>query len=297
MLTPSLPSEAASGVPVGAWRRLDAGLVARAANGTPRTGILPWTLDDLVTGTSDLAMTYRIGPFVAVTARGAGVERVANDASETIGTDPAPQANSRIDVIWVRATFILDGDTTPSVLFGVTKGVANANPQKPTIPAGALELATAVVTSSDLATQTCVTTQTARYTATAGGTVLLRNQAEMNAWTPADGATAYRLDTGLLMARRGGAWKLAASVTRATALLDSDANGFITIPHGLGVTPDAVSVSERNHPSTDTNTLAFRAVVWNDPDETAFKVRLINTSTPNAYPSSPQQFRLTWTAQ
>jgi len=195
MLTPSLPSEAATGVPVSAWRRLDAGLFARAANGTPRTGILPWTVDDLVTGTSDLAMTYRIGPFVAVTARGTGVERIANDASETRGTDPAPQANSRIDVIWVRAAFVLDGDTTPSVDFGVTKGAANANPQKPTIPAGALELATAVVTSSDLATQTCVITQTARFTAAAGGTVLLRSQAEMDAWVPVEGSRAWRIDT------------------------------------------------------------------------------------------------------
>ncbi|MEX8058749.1 hypothetical protein [Microbacterium sp. 16-032] len=207
MLTPSLPSEGASGVPVGAWRRLDAGLFARAADGTPRTGILSMTSDDLVTGTTDLAMTYRIGPFVAVTARGTGVERIANDASETIGTDAAPQANSRIDVIWVRATFVLDGDTAPTTTFGVSKGAANQNPQKPPIPAGALELATAEVKSSDLATQTVLITQTWRYTAAAGGVVRLRNKAEMDAWAPANGALAYRLDTGETITRAGGAWE------------------------------------------------------------------------------------------
>ncbi|TLF33223.1 hypothetical protein [Microbacterium sp. 5K110] len=207
MLTPSLPTEAPAGLSAAAWRRIQAGMAVRSAAGVSRVGVVPFSTDPIVTGTADLGMTYQIAPFVAVTARNsAGVEWVANDAITTVATTAAPGSNSRIDVIWVRCLFPLASDTGTAPLFGVTQGVANASPSKPSIPAGALELATAVVTSGDLTTQTVVITQTAPFTAMAGGTVWLRNQAEMDAWTPADGATAYRLDLDVLAVRENGIW-------------------------------------------------------------------------------------------
>ncbi|ONI65620.1 hypothetical protein CSIV_04900 [Microbacterium sp. CSI-V] len=196
MLTPSLPTEAPTGLSAAAHRRIEASSVVRSAAGVPRVGVVAWTTDPIVTGTTDLAMTYQIAPFVAVTARNsAGAERVANDSAVTVSTSAAPGSNSRIDVIWVRCLFPLAGDTGTAPLFGVTQGVANASPSKPSIPAGALELATARVTSSDLATQTAVITQTVPYTAAPGGVVWLRNASEMAAWVPDVGALAWRLDT------------------------------------------------------------------------------------------------------
>ncbi|WP_279367327.1 hypothetical protein [Microbacterium testaceum] len=209
MLTLSLPTEDPAGLSVAAWRRIQAGLVTTSAAGAPRTGVLAAASPLLVTGTSDTAMTYRIGQFVGTSSRdGVGVELTANDGSDTVGTDAAPTANSRIDVIWFRSRFPSLTDTEQTTpYFGVTRGVPNANPQKPTnVPAGAEELATAVVTSTDLTTQTVVITNTFRWTAMAGGVVPLRSQAEMTAWTPANGAKAFRLDLGVEFTRVSGAW-------------------------------------------------------------------------------------------
>lgn len=298
MLTPPIPNEGPGGTPVSAWRRIQSGMVVTSATGTPRTGVLASASSSIVTGTADLAMTYQIGPFVAATSRdGVGVEFVGNDATETVSTIAAPGSNSRIDVIWVRCRFpsLTDaGQTTP--LFGVTQGVANASPSKPSIPAGALELATAVVTSSDLTTQTTVITQTFPWTAMAGGVVPLRSAAEQSAWAPGDGSYAHRLDLGVLLARRGGVWKLGASVTRTTGVVATDNDGIVTITHNLGVTPDAVVPATRNHPTVDANTLAFRPVLWGEPGPTSFQVRWINTGS-NTYLTTAQQVRFAWTAQ
>lgn len=239
MLTPPLPTENPAGVGVAAFRRIQAGTVARNAAGNTRTGVLPDSLDPIVTGTPDTAMTYRIGQHVAVLSRSnPGAEIIANDAAEFVTTTTAPSANSRIDVIWERAQFPLFGDSASVAVFGVTQGVPNANPQKPSIPAGALELATAVVTSSDLATETCVITQTHRYTAMAGGRVLLRSEAEMNAWTPHDGAYAYRLDGKFDVTRSAGQW--VRTLSRGRFAGSTNANGRVLITHNLGVIPSIV---------------------------------------------------------
>lgn len=216
MLTPSLPTEASTGLPLSARRRIQAGLITASAAGVPRSGVLAASSPLLVTGTTDTSMRYRIAPFVGASSRdGIGVEFVANDASDTVGTDVAPSSNSRIDVIWFRCRFpsLTDtGQTAP--LFGVTRGIPNANPQKPTnVPAGAEELATAVVTSTDLNTQTVVITNTFRWTAMAGGIVPLRSKAEMDAWNPADGSAAYRIDLGARADRENGAWAYTESGT------------------------------------------------------------------------------------
>lgn len=217
MLTLSLPTEDPAGLSVAAWRRIQAGQVVNSAAGVPRTGIITGA-PLLVTGTSDQAMTYRIGQFVGASSRdGVGVEFTANDASDTVGTDIAPQANSRIDVIWFRARFssLTDaGQTKP--LFGVSRGIADANPQKPSIPAGAEELATAVVTSTDLVTQTVVITNTFRWTAMAGGVVRLRNSVEQAAWDAQEGDSVYRLDTKSRWQKVDGIWRQSRATVRRT---------------------------------------------------------------------------------
>lgn len=213
-LTRSFPTQHPSGLPLVDHRRLMAGRLARNSDGTPRTGVLPAHANALVTGRASMA--YDVGAFNAITARTAGgAEEIANDATTIVATTAAPGANSRIDVIWVRAQFQVLGDASNDVVFGVTQGAAAVSPTKPAVPAGALELATATIPSTATTTQSSgvVITQTFPYTAMAGGAVWFRNGTDLAAWTPADGALAYRIDTAEVYQRRAGAWKYASGDT------------------------------------------------------------------------------------
>lgn len=205
-LTRLLPTQNPLGLPVADERRIYAGLFARNADGTVRAGVLPAQPGSLVSGRAEMA--YDVAPFVAVTSRSnTGGELVANDAVTRVPTTAAPGANSRIDVIWERSQFPLFGDAASDPVFGVTQGLAAPIPVKPSIPAGALELGTAVITSTTTQASTAVVTSTHPYTATAGGVVLFRNRTDMDAWNAADGSLARDLATGDLYTRVGGAWR------------------------------------------------------------------------------------------
>lgn len=201
----SLPTGDPAGLSIDGRRRIQAGMVARAADGTPRVGVIPVHYSPLVTGRAS-ELGYDVGPFVAVTARTAtGVELVQNDGSVRLvpASYVAPNANRRIDVIWVRPQFTQYTDAGNTPVFGVTQGAPDANPTKPAIPAGALEIAFAEVKSTDTVGSTVIITQTVPYTALARGMVTVRNQAERLAWAPADGALVYQLDDGCTYQRVG----------------------------------------------------------------------------------------------
>lgn len=204
-LTRSFPTQVPGGQPITDSRRTTAGLVARNADGTPRAGVFPAGATPLVTGRA--SMGYDVAPFLAATSRiNTGVELIANDAVTVVPTTAAPASNSRIDVIWVRSQFAQHADANNDVVFGVTQGTPAAVPGKPVIPAGALELATATILSTTTTTATVVITQTHPFTAAAGGTVWVRNAAEMAAWAAPNGARVLRLDNGSEFERIGGAW-------------------------------------------------------------------------------------------
>lgn len=204
-LTKTFPTDRPAGLPVADTRLINAGMVERNTAGVPRVGILPAHYNPLVTGTA--GMSYQVAAFNAVTSRsGNGVEFIANDGATSVATTAAPGANSRIDVIWVRPLFTTYADGSSDPVFGVTQGAPAASPSKPAIPAGALELATAVVLSTTTQTSTAVITQTHPYTAMEGGTVSVRNATELAGWTPADGAMAYQMDVGQTYQRFGSAW-------------------------------------------------------------------------------------------
>lgn len=204
-LTRTFPTDRAAGLPLADTRLLVAAMVESDTTGKPRAGVLPSHYNPLVTGTTGMA--YQVATFAAVTVRaGMGAELVANDGAVSVATTAAPGANSRIDVIWVRSLFTTTGDSGTDPVFGVTQGTAAASPSKPSIPAGALELATAVVLSTTTQTSTAVITQTYPYTAAEGGVVCVRNSTELTEWTPADGAHAYRIDNKGLYERVSGAW-------------------------------------------------------------------------------------------
>lgn len=241
-MTKSFPTQDPAGQPVTDTRRVFAGLVARNADGTPRPGILAPAATALVTGRASMA--YDVAPFIAATARfNNGIELVANDALLQVATDPAPNANSRIDVIYVRSRFLQHADGSNLVELGVAKGLAAAIPQKPAIPAGALELAWATVPSTATTTLSngVVITQTYQFTAAGGGAVPFRNRAEMDTWTAPDGALARDLSTGERYERIGTTWR--GPDTGLRLLIPSSVTGGATLlPTGRILLTDGDSV-------------------------------------------------------
>lgn len=192
-------------------RRNLAGLIVRDAAGVPRAGVFPRSTAALVTATASTGpMTVNVGPFEAALVRESGPLFIASSGTVAATITAAPVANSRIDVVYARqnesAAPMSDGNDDAVVV--VQQGTAAASPVKPAIPDGALELATVTVPSGVTATNQggVVVTQSGPLTATAGGTVLLRNQTDEDAWAPGSGATAYRLDLRAPMVRNGTVW-------------------------------------------------------------------------------------------
>lgn len=183
----------------GAWLALTTGIM------DVRTGVPhgPGTTA-LVTGTSATGtMTYAIAAHHWVTSRGVndGVYVGTTEAAQTVATTAAPGSNSRIDVIWEKQQdqySTLSADATSAPQYGVTQGTAAVSPTKPTIPVGALELATSVVavgaTSTNGANVTI--TNTARLTAARGAPIPVRNTTERDALTTYPGLHVIRLDNG-----------------------------------------------------------------------------------------------------
>lgn len=263
-LTRTFPTDRAAGLPLADTRLLVAAMIESGTTGKPRAGVLPSHYNPLVTGTTGMA--YQAAAFSAVTTRaGMGAELVANDGAATVATTAAPGANSRIDVVWVRSLFTTTGDASTDPVFGVTQGVAAAYPSKPSIPAGALELATAVILSTTTQTSTAVITQTHPYTAMEGGSVALRNQAEQDAWTPADGAKAFRIDTGFEVIRRGGAWVRVPQVRGFRVTGSTDANGILVVTNPFA--PDTPTWVQLTPHSTGNEALALilDPIIWTSP--------------------------------
>lgn len=294
-LTRSFPTQNPTGLSITDTRRVTAGLAVRNADGTPRPGIFPAHANPLVTGRATAPlMAYDVAPFLAATSRiNTGVELIANDASTTVTTTAAPASNSRIDVIWVRSQFVQHADANNDVVFGVTQGTAALTPTKPAIPTGALELATAEILSTTTQTSTAVITQTFPYTAAAGGMVWLRNAAEQAAYSPSDGASAYRIDLAAEMLRKGGAWAQTLRTTAGVINQATDGSGVVTVSHGLGKVPLAVNITiDTGSPIIPTR---LKAQVGNLTATTFGALFLRNDSNPDA-PLTGNVVKFYWTA-
>lgn len=174
-------------------RRADAGLFVEDGPGIPRSGLL-YAPTLVVTGTG--TMDYAIAPCKPVKHRtiDEGVYRWSIDGVTTVPTIAAPGANSRIDIIWTKQNDHSKGDPDNLAYVGVSQGVAAPVPGAPAIPDGALELARAVVSSTNTSTAQASITQTYRHTALRGNPVPVRNTTERAEITPGPRAQVLRLD-------------------------------------------------------------------------------------------------------
>ncbi|WGD36832.1 hypothetical protein [Lysinibacter sp. HNR] len=205
----SFPTGLPTGLPVLDTRQALAGLIARDTQGRVRAGVLPVHLNALVTGRSTMA--YSVADMTLVTSRVAGGSELWRvDGTEVVTTTAAPTANARLDVIYARARFSSSADTSNAPELGVAQGtVAPINSLvKPAIPPGAVELAMAQVSAGATSTQGTgvVITQSAPYTSTAGGVVIVRTAMELAAWSPPEGSLAYCIADTSTYRRASGVW-------------------------------------------------------------------------------------------
>jgi hypothetical protein len=170
-------------------RYLFSGLVVCNVDGSPRGGVLSPVNVNLVT--SSATMNVSVARFQGAAVRDGGVILLANDGAANVLLDAAPGANSRIDVIYAKQNDASGTVTVPdannTALLTFVKGTAGAVPVKPTLPVGALELATVLIPSGATATNSAgvVITQTAAFTAAAGATVSFRTKTALDLWTTA----------------------------------------------------------------------------------------------------------------
>lgn len=283
----SFPTSLSTGLPVLDTRLLTAGLIARNSAGVVRAGVLPNGVGNLVSGTTSMA--YVVADMAIVTSRIAGGAEIwRNDGSVTVATAVAPSANARIDVVYARARFTANGDLSDVPEIGVVQGAVApvASLVKPSIPAGAVELATAQIPSTAVSTQSSgvVITQTAPYTAMAGGTVITRNSTEMSAWAPADGATVFNMADSMTYQRVSGAWvTLTAAVEKrlpryGVATATTNASGYLSFNHGLGRVPESVVVTPGGQVSEALNQIVRLTVYSVNATQVTLKVYRLDTN-------------------
>jgi hypothetical protein len=182
--------------------------VKTAAN-TIRPGLLWDGNATVVSGKAN--MSYDVRAFSIVTTRGAtsGAMKWANDATVNVVTTAAPGSNSRYDVVYAwHREYAIDGTNSDPVI-GVIQGTAAASPTVPALTSfpGAVQLATILVPAGVTATNSGTTiTQTAPFTAAAGGVVAVRSTTERDAGSWLEGQLVELLDSHALQQYSGTGW-------------------------------------------------------------------------------------------
>lgn len=189
-----------------------AGLLVKSSAGVPRVGVFPRSTANLITGRTDLKLD--VGIFESALSRGGAVRYSGNDASLAVPAVAmtAPVSNTKYAVVYQKQNETTAGDANNTSTIDVVQGTANSNlttalaDARSLLPAGALELGHVAIPAGATATNALTITQTFPFTAAATGPVWVRNATEATAWTPANGAFAWQMDTGVLLMRTGGAW-------------------------------------------------------------------------------------------
>lgn len=213
--------------PVDARKAL-AGLLAPVSALGARQGILAGPGDPLrVTGTA--GWTYRVAAGHVVSSRSDvdGAVLWGNDgAADTAAVAAAPASGARYDLIWMRHQDPDAGESdTPEL--GVTSGAASGTPVRPTVPAGAVVLAEALVSAGATSTShaNVTITQVLGKTVARGGILPVTDGTDTT--SVYEGAYRDRADTDTLERDSGSGWvpiagrTAEASVTVANIALDS----------------------------------------------------------------------------
>ena len=167
-------------------------LVTLQVDGTPKTGISSYW-NSLFPVSATATMNVSVGTFAAVAARDGGAVLLSNDGPVNVLLDPAPVANSRIDLIYAKQNDSSSTVTVPDAndlpVIGVVKGTAASSPTKPALPVGAVELGSVLVPAGVTATNQdgVVINRPTQFTAANGAPVPFLSLADLNNWALAGG--------------------------------------------------------------------------------------------------------------
>lgn len=223
-----------------------AGLLETNASGAVRSGIFPSNTNAIVTARADMNLDIAI--FQGATVQFGGPILIANDGvAQLPSVLVSPGSGTNYYVIYAKQneSTAPGTDASNTKVFGAQLSTASFAAARAAMPTGALELATVQMPTGKTATNNAgvTITQTFLYTAAEGGVVWVRNSTERDAWTPLDGAQVFQIDTGKLMIRSGGAWVRLVPAGGGAVSSSTNASGEITITHGLGFTPTAVTAT------------------------------------------------------
>ncbi len=230
------------------------GLIVKTAANTIRPGLFWDGNATVVSGKAN--MSYDVRALAAVLSRSAtaGAVLLTNDAVFNVVTTAAPGSNSRYDVVYLwQREFSIDG-TDSNPVIGVVQGTAAASPTVPSLAAfpGAISLAQILVPAGVTATNSGTTiTQTAPFTAAAGGVVAFRNTTERDAGSYQESQLGWLIDSNTLQVFDGTTFNpvspavLTCRVTRNTNTPSVPSSGFTdmsTTANWLTTTPAAQNV-------------------------------------------------------
>jgi hypothetical protein len=222
------------------------GLIAKTSLNAVRAGLFWGGTANILTAKPN--MSYDVAPFTAALSRGAtfGTVLMSNDGTLNVATTAAPGSNSRIDIIYVWAReYSLDGvDSNPVI--GVVQGTAAASPTAPSLASfpGAIELGRATVGAGITATTSATITQTAPFTAMAGGVIAFRNSTERGLGTYQEGQLGWLMDTDTLEVFNGASWVSKITTSLQTDTTNSTESSYIQSGIGKMVGTNAISIAE-----------------------------------------------------
>lgn len=178
-----------------------AGLLLRDPSGNVLPGVLPHSPTLLAKGSG---WSVRVSPFVAARSKERSVLLGGATSEVIVDTDPAPSANSRIDVIYSLPADVGAGDPVRAV--AVAKGLAGAVPAKPSIPDGAIELGTIRSSAGQSSIAQATLVETFRFAGLSGSALQARTKAHMQSSSVMDGVSAYCHEDKSWYDRAGGVW-------------------------------------------------------------------------------------------
>lgn len=238
-------------------RQMDAARVIHNTDNTTRTGQL-FGDSGALQGNQSMSLRF-LGDTSWVLSRGKsdGAVIVSNVGDVTVPLDPAPSANSRYDVVYLKHNDTERGDATSAPVVDKVTGTAAASPTIPAAPSGALVLGTVLVPAGVTSTNASgvVISNTVQQTALNGSPIRYRSIAAMNsdAANVIDGYQAFVKGAGIFFLR-GNQW------------IRIDADTFVVVQQQQGSTFSAGS-------GTTAGTLGGTAPSYQSSDTTIFPVR------------------------
>jgi hypothetical protein len=210
-LTNSWPGVNVAATTTDARRNL-AGMLVKDTTGTARSGIFPAHANALVSARSD--MNVDIAVFTGAAVQFGGPVLIANDGVAQLPSAlVSPGAGTNYYVIYAKQneSAAPGTDANNNRVLGAQLSTTSLALARAALPAGALELGTVEMPTGKTATNQSgvIVTQTAQYTAAAGGVIWFRTTTERDAATTyADGQLAEVIGDTRLYRSTGGVWKL-----------------------------------------------------------------------------------------